>query len=367
VKTIVLPNGDRGRAVGLQVHPFVLPEEVAKMQARGRLIDPKTLPYTLVVACDAEPAHRTLDHLRFVLASGTLLTLALGFTLIDQVIRISLRPIDELTRHMNERSEIQLDSALTVPGELPSELSGLARNFDSLLARVAATRQRERDFIRNAAHELRTPIAGLRATTELALSQPRKAATYAAHLTTCLKTAEDLGELVKRLSALAHIGRNSASPANLETMDCGEVLEDCLSPFRPIFESLGLKIFVGPGIPGLRATGDRTLTRIVINNLLDNAASYTPAGGSIRIRCERSDDRVWIAVSNTVEGFTENPERLFEPLFRREHPLPDSGSHLGIGLTLSLDAANAMGGTLQARKTDDGWIEFVFGLPSALP
>jgi two-component system sensor histidine kinase QseC len=364
VKNIHLPDGKRGRAVGLRVIPFILPGEMEKMKSQGRIIDPKSIPHTLVVAGNLEPLHHTLDQLRYVLFSGSLLTLALGFTLIDHVIRITLRPINELTRQMHNRAEHQLDSALTLPGRLPWELTGLTKNFDSLLARVATTRRRERDFIRHAAHELRTPIAGLRATTELALSQPRDAASCAAYLTTCRQTAEELGELVNRLSALARIGSSSGSFVKPESLSPSQLIDECLPPFRAIIESRGIDIIIGPSDPDMRFTGDRTLSRIILNNLLDNAACYTPDKGVIRINCERSGNRVLITISNPAADLTENTERLFEPLFRRENSAFDGGTHLGIGLTLSLDAANAMGGTLKARKTNAGWIEFVFGLPS---
>ena len=365
VQNIHLPDGKRGRAVGLRVIPFILPGEMEKMKTRGRIIDPKSISHTLVVAGNLEPLHRTLNQLRYVLLSGSLLTLALGFTLIDHVIRITLRPIDDLSRQVRERTEHQLDSALELPGALPVELAGLAGNFDSLLARVASIRQRERDFIRHAAHELRTPIAGLHATTELALSQTREAPEYAGFLTSCRKTAEELGALVNRLSALARIGSSSASPAKPEIINLSGLIDELLPPFQAIARKRGIAITVEPCDPELRFIGERALCRIILNNLLDNAACYTPDQGSIRLRCEVTGRQASITVSNPAADLTESPERLFEPLFRGEGSANESGGHLGIGLALSLDAAHAMGGTLKARKTQDGWIEFTFGLPAA--
>jgi signal transduction histidine kinase len=365
VQNIHLPDGKRGRAVGLRVLPFILPEEMVKMQTRGKIIDPKSMPHTLVVAENLEPLHRTLDQLRYVLLSGSLLTLALGFTLIDHVGRITLVPIDELSRQVRERTEHQLDSALELPGTLPTELAGLAGNFDSLLARVATIRQRERDFIRHAAHELRTPIAGLHATTELALSKARDASEYAAYLTSCRKTAEELGALVNRLSALARIGSQSASPVKFEIINPSELIDELLPPFQAIAGKRGIPIKVDPCDPALRIIGNRALCRIILNNLLDNATSYTPDQGSIRIRCESTAKQINITVSNPAANLMESPERLFEPLFRGEGSANESGGHLGIGLALSLDAVNAMGGTLKACKTADGWIDFIFGLPAA--
>ncbi|MEO7101477.1 MAG: ATP-binding protein [Luteolibacter sp.] len=361
-RSINLPSGNRARAIGLRIHPFVMPEEIERMKARDQVIDPKSISYILVVARDSEHIHRTLKWLRLILGGGTFLTLAAGVLLIDWGVRVSLRPINNLARQVKDRAEHQLDSALEVPGEMPSELTGLAGNLDTLLARVAALRERERDFIRKAAHELRTPIAGLRATTDLALSQSRNAAEYAAHLATCQKTAMELGELVNRLSALSRVGQAGLSPAR-ETIDLGEILQDCLDPFLARFEERGLHVIEKFPAEPMMATGDATLVRIIFTNLFDNAASYTSAAGEIHIQGTVTDDQVEIRITNPTEELPENLERLFEPLFRKEARRTDAGTHLGIGLTLSLEASNAMGATLQAQKTEDGGIGFVLRMP----
>lgn len=363
LRNIVLANGNRGRAIGLRVLPFVMPEELDKMKATGLVVDPKTLPYVLVVARDAEPVHHTLERLRWVLAIGGLTTLGLGFLLIQRIVGVALRPIDEMTAQMRERAEHQLDSALVVPGELPVELTGLAQSFDSLLARVAAIRQRERDFIRHAAHELRTPIAGLRATTDLALSQEREAAAYRGHLETCQSTAIELGELVKRLSALSRVGM-STDTASLDNVDLTPLLGGCLESFAPLFDQHGLAVKCDIPASPLIALGDPTLLRIILNNLLDNAASYSPSPGEIHIHAGVVDKRVELRMANRSDDLPDNLDRLFEPLFRKETSRNDSASHLGIGLTLSLEAATAMGATLRAEKKDGGWIEFILVIPS---
>ncbi len=359
IQDIQLP-GSRStlRAIGLRIYPFVTPEESARMKSSGNIIDPKSMPHILVVARDKKSIYRVLNRTRWVLGVGTLLTLGLGFLLIDRVIRVTLRPIDELTAQMKDRAGHQLDSALDLPEALPTELTGLAENFDSLLSRVATIRQRERDFIRHAAHELRTPIAGLRATTDLALSQPRDAAAYAAHLASCQKTAVELGNLVKRLSALSRIGQ-TGSPTRLETVDPAGILAECLEPFLPLFNHRGLKVTRDLPAAPIPASGDVTLLRIIFNNLLDNAVSYATPGGEIRISGGVTDGQVQIRIANQAEDLPEDLDRLFEPLFRKESSRTDAGAHLGIGLTLSLEAAAAMGATLQARNAEAGWIEFV--------
>lgn len=365
IRTIILPNGNKARAVGLRVLPFVLPEEDARMKASGRVVSPDSLPHTLVVAGDMEPANRTLERLRYMLISGTILTLGLGFALIDQVIRLSLRPITELNDHMRDRADHQLDCSLTMPGRFPEELAGLARNFDSLLARVAVTRQRERDFVRHAAHELRTPIAGLQATLELALSRPRDSGAYASFLSDCRRSAGDLKELVARLSALARVGMASQIEPQIETLTLDTILNECRQVFEASAADRGMAIRMEPSAPGLAVRGDRALLRIVINNLLDNAVCHSSETGVIDIRCEDDTRRVRIMISNPATDLPENINRLFEPLFRLGHSAHEQGSHLGIGLTLSMEAANAMGGSLTACLSGGDRIEFTLDLPSA--
>lgn len=361
---ITLPDGSHGRAIGLRIHPFVVPEEMARMKARGHVIDPQTISYILVVADDAEPVRRTLQRLQWVLATGSLLTLGLGFILIDRVIHISLKPINDLTAQVQDRAEHQLDSALDLPGTLPSELTGLAKNFDTLLARVAAIREREKDFIRHAAHELRTPIAGLRATTELALSQTRTAEEYRAHLTTCQGTAGELGELIKRLTALARIGQSNDAQKP-EIFDFTDQLSLCLDSFQGLYEEKGLTLSTHFPAVKIATLGDPSLSRIILNNLLDNALSYTAAGATVRMELEKTSHHAEFRISNPTDSPTENPDQWFEPLFRRDPSRHDAGTHLGIGLTLSLNAANAMGWSLVARTTAPGWIEFVLRVPQA--
>lgn len=365
IRDIQLPGTNRqARAIGMRVFPYCLPEESARMKAEGRDFDPLSYPHLLVVARDMKPVNSVLTRMRWILSTGTLLTLLIGFAMIDRVVRRSLRPIDQLTRQVRERSGNQIDAALDVPGELPSELTEMAEDFDSLLARVAAIRQRERDFIRHAAHELRTPIAGLQATLDLALSKRRDADEYVKHLETCRKMVAETGQLVKRLSSLARIG-NTPHATTREPVDLEKLTEECLDRFLPALARRQIRPTINKGSGRRRVAGDEALLRIILNNLLDNIVSHAPSGSEFRIGFEYTADSGRMLISNPATGLPEDPERLFEPLFRR-HAAGDTGnSHLGIGLTLSLDAAHAMDGSLTASRTPEGWLQFCLRLPVA--
>lgn len=369
LKTIALPgNGHAGRALGMVVYPFIIPEELKRMEADHQLIDPKSLPHVLVVASDLEPVNLALARLRWVLSLGTPSVLAIGWFLIHWIVRHSLRPLDQLATQVRNRSVHDIDAALEVPGRLPGELRGLASDFSELLSRVAAIRDRERDFLRHAAHELRTPIAGLKAVTELALSKPRELASYVGYLETCRNSAENLAGLVSRLSALAKIGHASHPterlPVDLKRMFLKTVEE---------FSAICGKPLPAPEIrepdQAIIALADPAWVKVICNNLVDNFISHGQSSGSWRVSFSLDPDgsSVSFTVANPVESFPKDLELLFEPLFH-QHRISsgtDAARHMGIGLTLSQDAARAMGGSLVAREGTDHWLEFVLTLPAA--
>lgn len=361
LKDIDLPrNNHHARAIGIRIFPYNAPEDL-KQDSANHLVDPKTQPHILVVARDAKPLHRLLNRVRWILSIGTLLTLGIVYFLISRVIRISLKPIDELANHIKNRTEQQLDAALELPASLPNELNGVAENFDVLLSRLAMARVRERDFIRHAAHELRTPIAGLRAVTELALSQPRSVADYINQLAACQKTAIELSELVNRLTALSRVGQQHAAPP-LRRIELTRILKDCILPFSEISKHRNLTFMVNLPSESVFALADEALARIIFNNLLDNATCYATPHSEVHIRANVSETKIRFTFSNYVETPLTDPERLFEPLFRSDSSRQDATAHLGIGLTLAKEAATAMNATLDVHLSSDGRLEFILVL-----
>lgn len=362
IETFSVPGQlEHARGIGLMIHPYVIPSEQTIMDREGKTFDPLAFPHTLVVARDVTPVLRTLTFLAAALGIGTLAALVLAFLVIVSAVRASLAPIAKLTRQVRDRSENQLDSALVVPGALPSELVPLAESFDRLLSRVAAIRSRERDFIRHAAHELRTPIASLSAITELALSKDRDAGQYVRHLGDCARISANLAALVQRLSELSRIGSESAAVRSMP-IDLADILATSSWTFSRKAEIAGLTIEPPSGAG--EAMGDSVLAALILKNLLDNAISYSPKGTAITSQIESQGDRCLVSVTNLSDELPEDLERLFEPLFRRDTSRTESaGSHLGIGLTLSREAAHAMGGTLTASRTDGGGVTFTLSLP----
>jgi len=362
IETVVVPGRfENARALGMIIYPYLNPAEISDPPLPGKKFDPKNYPHTLVVARDLTPILRTLNILAATLAIGTLLTFVMGYIVIRRAVDSSLQPISKLTRQVHARSADRLDSAIILPSSLPAELVPLAESFDSLLSRLASVRDREKDFIRHASHELRTPIASLSAVTELALSRTRETEEYVRHLESCAETTDQLNKLVQRLSALARIDNRNTPPESVP-LPLREMLSEALSEFAPALETAGLAVSITPKQGDFTALADPTLTRLILRNLIDNAATYAPLGSTITIHLSKNDDRISISISNPTTDLSENPDRLFEPLFRRD-PSRTESTHLGIGLTLSREAAEAMQATLTADLPDSKTIRFTLSLP----
>ena len=361
IETIAIAGRAKpARAIGMVIYPYLNTEEVAA----GIPFDPKAYPHTLVVARDLTHVLRTLAYLAGILTTGTILTFIVGMLLIRHSIRNSLAPIDELTTQVHNRTGSQSETAIILPGTMPSELVPLAESFDSLLARVAAIRSREQDFIRHASHELRTPIASLSATIELALSKPRDAEEYARHLQSCATTSHQLNELVKRLSGLARIGQNT-STVKTQPLPVDDAVALSLGNFSQRIADLAMNVLFEKRDKEPVAQADPILLDIILNNLIDNAISYSASGSTIWIETVCKDS-IEITVTNPSTDLPEDLGRLFEPLFRRDLSRQEtSSSHLGIGLTLSSEAASAMGGSLTAARVEPGLVRFTLSMPKS--
>lgn len=362
METITMPGStSQARALGMRILPYAIPAELEEMEDAGSNFNASDFPHTLVVARDLSAVLRNLTYLAAILTIGTLVTLGLVFLLIWHAVRTSLAPIDTLTSHVSNRSGNQLDAAMKVPDDLPSELTPLAESFDGLLSRLAATRSREKDLIRHASHELRTPIAALGATTELALSKPRESNEYIRHLQSCAKTSVELSALVNGLTALARIGSNPVSPQPIP-LSLSDALAETLAKFAKPIAANNLTIETTGSAP--TALGDPAMTGIILTNLLDNAITYSAPSSSISITLCSHPDHVEISFSNPSTDLPEDLERLFEPLFRRDSART-TNTHLGIGLTLSREAASAMSGSLTASRPTDNLVRFSLHLPTS--
>ncbi len=351
VRELALPDGKRGRGVGIEFHARVdlTKPEKAERIARGETLEPKGPLIQLVFAKvdTVAPTLAGIKGLLFGLWAGCVL---LGGIVIWYVVRRSLRPLDQLTTQIGALRDTVSGQRIALRRP-PTELQPVASELNRLLERVEAALVRERNLTSNVAHELRTPIAGILSTLEVALSRARPAEEYRESAAECLEIAKRMHWLVSNLLSITRIERG-----NVQLQHHWVTIEDTLpewwKPFATCAEGRGIRV-AWKLEPGAKLETDPEFLRVVVTNLFDNAVSYTPDGGTIRIEADAAGN---ISVADqSVDIGADAVEHVFDPFWRKTESRENVGTHAGLGLSLCKKIIELLGGRISARvKESEG-------------
>ena len=277
----------------------------------------------------AETTHKrdqaTARILQTVIGSNLLL-IATALGLVYFGVRLGLRPLDELGRQIDQRGAEDFRPVPTAA--IPAEARPLAAALNRLLTHLEAAGQAQQSFLSAAAHQLRTPLAGLQ--TQLDLANQDLPAEVRPRLTRLRDSVARLNHFVRQMLALARSSPEAAAAMSFQTMDLSDLLEDCASDFLDGALARGLELAFEPAPAPV--TGAPWLLREMLANLVDNAIAHGPPGSLVVIRCGTDDTEAWIEVEDAGPGIPlAEAERLFEP-FYRPRGSPPGGSGLGLAI-----------------------------------
>ena len=265
--------------------------------------------------------------LRMMLPQGLLILFA-GLAVWYGVGR-GLAPLSSLRREIENRSHRDL-SALP-EGQTPQEVRPLIRAMNGLLQRLAAAIAVQQRFITDAAHQLRTPLAGIKTQTELALRQvpPGDARATLDQLHTA---TEQTTRLVNQLLSLARAEPGSGRSHHAEPVDLVQLARETTTEWVPRALARNIDLGFDSPLAGARIEGDAFMLREMLNNLLDNALRYTQASGHVTVRVAPGTTGAALSVEDDGPGIPEaERERVFERFFR----ILGTGTE-GCGLGLSI-------------------------------
>jgi signal transduction histidine kinase len=313
-----------------------LQREVAGVAGTARILavpfDQGGVRGIVVVGATTTDRRDALHELAEVLLVGGPAAVALACVAAWTVAGWALRPVDRMRAQASAITASGLDRRLTVP-RTRDELQRLARTLNDMLDRLGNALTSERAFLERAGHELRTPLAALRAEVDLALRRRRTPEELAAALESVSQETDRLARLADDLLVLARASAGRL-PIHRESVDLPELLESVVRLFGAQAHSQGISLTVTATEGAIEA--DPVRLRQVLTNLLANALRHTPRGGSVRLVGAAAPDAVRIEVTDTGPGF--------------DH----TGDEPGLGLRIVIAIVESHGGTVRIGRGESG-------------
>ena len=258
-----------------------------------------------------------------------------------------LAPLERLREEIEARSHRDLRPI--PPEHAPVEVRPLVTALNELLARLDRTLQSQQQFVANAAHQLRTPLAGLRMQVEYGLSQGDPAEHLRVLRELGLST-ERAVRLANQLLTLARAEAGFAQADSMRTIDLRNVAGEVAENWMPA--AIRKKIDLGLELNAAPLRGDFFLLKELLSNLIDNAIAYTPSGGRITVSTASEGGIAMLRVEDDGIGIPESQRLLvFERFYRADGT---AGEGCGLGLAIVREIAHLHGGKVDIQSPARG-------------
>lgn len=251
-----------------------------------------------------------------------------------------LQPLAELQQRINERRSDDLSPIDS--GHVPEEILPLVGSLNDMLDRLSHNIRTQKRFIADAAHQMKTPLAGMRMQSELALRQQEQEEIHKS-LEQLAKSSSSATRLVNQLLALARAENPQQETGTMQRLDLCELARETVQDWIPM--SFNHRIDLGFESPeqAVFVQGDRVMLRELLNNLIDNALNYTPAGGhaTVRVRMDAIRQRAMLEVEDTGPGIAANEHVHIFDRFYRILGSNVEGSGLGLAIVREIAQQHA--------------------------
>jgi signal transduction histidine kinase len=295
------------------------------------------------------------------LALLALVWLPLTALLVRWILERSFRPLGALAEAVTERSPEDLRDV--PPGQAPAEVVPLVAALNRLFGRVRTALQLERRFTADAAHELRSPLAAIRANAQV-MRNARSPEEFAGAGTDLLASVDRSSHLIDQLLLLARLDSEGSAAREFIALELAELVAAACAEQQDFAAARGVTLRLACQRAALR--GAPALLAVLLRNLLDNAIRYSPAGGTVSIECAPcgagAGAGAELSVSNPGAGIAPGErERIFDRFYRIVGT-GESGS--GLGLSIARRIAELHGARIAVRDAVGGGACFVVTFPA---
>ncbi len=292
---------------------------------------------------------RLAEEILLSLLIPMLIVIVLMIYVVSLAVDLSLRPVKALREALANRSPHDLKPIRLK--NLPGEIEPLLSEMNSLMGDLRNLHDSRQQFLADAAHQLRTPLASMRAKIELALREAQSEET-GKMLSDLLTSMDRQSRLVQQLLALSRT-ENELNEAQMSEFDLDELTRKVTAEWVPLAMQHKIELAYEPsgtGTPIIR--GNEHAINEALSNLLDNVMRYCRSGDSVTVRTESREDQIYLEVCDTGPGV---PKETLKKVFARFYRVPGTRMEgCGLGLAIVNQVARTHGGEVEALINEKG-------------
>ena len=267
----------------------------------------------------------------------------------------TIRPLNRLALSVSRRGP---DELRPVSAPVPSEMLPLVKSLNNFMTRLKLSLQRSEEFIAEAAHRVRTPLAVVRTRAEILLREA-KTKKSKAELLEVLNAIDDSSRTAGQLLDHAMVSFRLDN-LNEDELQVQFLIEDVIDRISPLYDLKGIQI-KNNSIQNCKVMGDPILLQNALHNVLDNALKYCSENDTVTVKVKDVSQNCIIEIVDNGEGFPQNSVLLTNRFTRGENTKGIVGS--GLGLTIAKDVVEAHGGNITISNTEKGGACVTFTLP----
>jgi signal transduction histidine kinase len=290
-----------------------------------------------------------LTKIMLYIGAALVLVAPIGGYLLARRATAPVREIISTTRSLNPS---RLESRLPIRGT-GDELDQISMEINSFVDQISKYIRSQREFVANAAHELRSPITAIQTSVDVTLNNQRSIAEYQDELETVSEQCQQLRYLVNQLLELAET--DAVQPNSFEPVDLSELIEKSINVFTGVAEDREIRMDAQLE-PAVIVQGNASRLRQVTNNLLDNALKFSPPSSQVKICLSRSESEVMLSVTDSGPGVPDKYlQKIFERFFQMDQARQrDAQRGNGLGLSICKSIVEQHGGQIVAVNVHNG-------------
>ncbi|HZR56054.1 MAG TPA: ATP-binding protein [Terriglobales bacterium] len=341
---------------------------IAQVPILDRESGPTFRPQTLTIVYASPTAHvrEEVRKAGIFIALASLFLLGITVLLALWGIRRGLFPLQHLASQAALVSTTNWELHLPQSSREITELRPLTESMTTMLARLQRSFEQQREFMGNAAHELKTPVAVLKSTLQSLLHRPRSSDEYRAGIDESLEDLERLEKLLQWMMRLARAEQwgHGALRRDLQVIDVRTTCEEAVERIRQLAEARQTKLNLSTNGPAPFRADPEDL-QLVWTNLLENAVRYSPEGRSVEIAVNNNDDWVQVVFQDHGVGIpaTDLPH-VFERFYRGDPSRNRATGGFGLGLAIAKALVEAYGGKIIAESQQGEGTRMTVSLPA---